>query len=79
MPKLPGWNAEDALYKTTGNYRLAASWTGGPTGQVVAAISCSSKDRTTDCFCPKGCYRTQTTCTCCGPQAAEEIGGGVFV
>jgi hypothetical protein len=31
---------------------------------VDVGISCSSKDGSTDCFCAKGCRRTESTCDC---------------
>ncbi len=32
---------------------------------VVPAMSCSSRDGSTDCFCgTKGCRRTKTSCDC---------------
>ena len=35
---------------------------GGP----ITNVSCSSRDRTKDCFCgDKGCWRTQNDCGCC--------------
>jgi hypothetical protein len=34
-------------------------------GEVEAAVSCSSKDGNKDCFCGScGCWRTQTDCGC---------------
>ncbi|HSR50280.1 MAG TPA: hypothetical protein VLV83_05590 [Acidobacteriota bacterium] len=33
--------------------------------EVEAGISCSSRDREIDCFCPGGCCRNQTSCWCC--------------
>jgi hypothetical protein len=31
---------------------------------VVPAMSCSSRDHSTDCFCSKGCRRTSGSCDC---------------
>jgi hypothetical protein len=53
--------------------RVSGTWS-----RVIPAVSCSSKDGGQDCFCPKGCCRTQNTCTCCGDQGFQGGFGGAF-
>ncbi|WP_299495399.1 hypothetical protein [uncultured Shewanella sp.] len=33
-------------------------------GLTSVGISCSSRDGTKDCFCPGGCWRSETDCGC---------------
>jgi hypothetical protein len=74
---MPKFTADVSLYRTTGNYTPVARWTGPATGRdVTPAISCSSRDGLTDCFCGNGtCKRTLHDCYCM--PAFED--GGMFL
>lgn len=73
---IPGFTAENSLYKSRGHYKLAVGLIAVGVDVVSAQAlrtsgrssgrSCSSKSGNMDCYCTGGCCRTQDACTCCG-------------
>lgn len=62
--RMPGFTAEASLYKTSMNYKLAASWAVGACGQAVIPqlriIRIPDKDCIPGCICV-----SPINCPCC--------------